>query len=48
MPYGLRPIFRVAMLQENGLNLRMLFQDDGQFRAAVASEAYDSNRDCHD
>ena len=48
MPHGLRPVLGVAMLQEHGLNLRMLFQDAGQLRAAISSEAYDSNRDCHD
>jgi hypothetical protein len=48
MSYGLRPVFRVAMLQEHGLDVRMLFQDGGQLGAAVSPETYDSNRDCHD
>jgi hypothetical protein len=48
MSHGLRPVLRIAMLQEHGLNLRMLLQDAGQLGPAVASETYDSNRDCHD
>jgi hypothetical protein len=48
MPDGLRAIFRITMFQEYGINLGMPLQDDGQLRAAISSEAHDSNRDSHD